>query len=716
MLKFLRKYQLYIMIVGGSLLMVVFLLEPVITRLAPTGAKVTVATIGEDNQKISAIERETANAEFSAVRNIAPVLLTPYYIGIDQNEPGDHWLLLTREAEANGLIGEAGDGRAWIPELSQLVARTEARLTLMQQFANLQGVSPGLIDMFLTQPQAQQDIATRAIQLQTEFPVYVNRATAANPFLKTADDTYRVLAKARGVMRLLALHRTAPRRSTPESNVVISNALDGVAVDMITLNSSLLADSIPEPSDEQLQAHFTRFKDTLPTDSDLGVGYILPPRVKLEYLKLDTQAIASAISVDRIEISKRFQRNPTAYGDSLGSASLNNPAISVAENIEQQIRTEITDNLIVEADRAIRGIMLTSIRGIPTNEDGTLSPPDGWQPLTLESIAQTVANTVKLPGGAPMPLPSVVRHASTWLTSQQIAALPEFGTAAFRIGTTGYRTEALPFVIAEYLDDGQLNEILPIEVGIPYVTASATDDLSNHYYVNIIEARSQSAAENIEEVGRDQVLTDYTSVQAFEQLKASQDGYLDVARTSGLEGLAAQFSETSPPVITQNVVIRESAQATQSFPQTSQQANTQGLRDTVLAAARDRLTPLQAPEDVDPIDAYLAVESSAIRTLEVFKLVARRPITTEQILRQGFGILQSQTNTELTSVEGFSDKYPYTFAAMKRRTNFQLVRKEDEGSSEGFLTPETETPEAETPETDTPEGETQTETEASQGG
>ncbi|MFT5424956.1 MAG: hypothetical protein ACI89L_002759 [Phycisphaerales bacterium] len=697
MLKFLRKYQLYIMIVGGSLLMVVFLLEPVITRLAPTGAGVTVATIGPDDQKISAQQRETANAEYSAIRNIAPVLLTPYFIGIDQKEPGDHWLLLTREAEQNGLIGEAGDGRTWIPELTQVIAQTEARLTMMQQFANLQGVSQGLIDMLLNQPQAQQDIANRAAQLQADFPLYVNRATAANPYLKTTDDTYRALAKARGVMRLLALHRTAPRRSTPEANAVISRTLDGVAADMLLLTPDLLAGSVPAPTQEQLQAHFDRFRDTLAADSDLGIGYVLPPRVKLEYLKLDAQAIASAVTVDRVEISKRFQRNPTAYGTSLESASLNDPTISVAQNIEQQIRTEQTKQLIVQADRAIRGAMLTATRDVPTNDDGTLDRPDGWQPPTLESIAQTIAATVKLPSGDPMPLPPVIRHASSWLTSEDVAALPGVGTSAFRIGTTGYRAEAIPYIIAEYLDEGTLNEVLPIEVGVPYVTTSATDDLDNHYYVNVIEARNESAAEGIDEVGADKVLADYNSVQAFEQLKASQDGYLDVARTSDLDGLAAQFSETAPPVPAQNIILRESAEQTPGFPQTAAAVNTQELRDAVLDAARERLGPLQAPQDVEPLDAYLAVEVPATRSLAVFKLVARRPVTKEQILSRGYGILQGETNTELTDVDDFISKFPYTFETLKKRHNFKLVKKNESATPDGFIPKpvEEETPNAE---------------------
>ncbi|MFG0307535.1 MAG: hypothetical protein ACF8Q5_15140 [Phycisphaerales bacterium JB040] len=694
MLKFLRKYQLIIMIIGGSLLMVVFLLEPVITRLAPTAANRTVATIGPNQTKVSAKQREEANAQFNAVRSIAPLLVSPYYIGLDSEHPGDHWFLLAREARANGLVGEAGEGRAWAPELAQILFQSELQIALSQ---GLQ-IPP---DYFTSRQQ----------QIEQEIPLRVTRAAQQNYYLRTEDDAYEALAVARGIMRLIALHRTAPRRSVPESYAVLNDSLEGVAADALLLEPGLLAASLPAPVDQQLQAHFERFRDLSPEESDLGIGYVLPPRVHLEYLKLDAQTIADAVNVDRVEISKRFQRNPDLYPDSLDAPVSPDSQITVAQAIAREIRAEVTEAVLVEADRAIRALLLTATRTLETNDDGTLDLPADWTAPDLQAIAQRLTETVELPDGTPLPLPDYVRLASSWMTADDLQNRPDLATASFRAGATSIPVAVIPQVVAETITNSTVNEALPIQIGVPYTANAASDPRGSRYYITVLDARPQSPAESIEEVGRATIAEDFKQVQAYEALVANADAYIDLAieadleaqaaaqdqqtdtteddpdddatdtpaidSVTGLEAIAEQFGVTTRPTPARNVVVRANGQG---FPPALAPANTDAAREALLDAARERLDPLQAPGTLPPEDAYVSVPLPDARSLAIFRLIARRPLTIEQARRQAGQLLMARANEELRDVEGFADKFPFSFPAMKRR--HQFVTLNDNGDPE----------------------------------
>lgn len=689
MLKFLRKYQLIIMIIGGSLLMVVFLLEPVITRLAPTAANRTIATIGPDNKKVSAQDREEANAQFNAVRSIAPLLVSPFYIGLDNENPGDHWFLLAREARQNGLVGESGEGRTWAPELAQILFQSELQIALSQ---GLQ-IPP---DYFTTRQQ----------QIEQEIPLRVTRAAQQNYYLRTEDDAYKALATARGIMRLIALHRTAPRRSVPESYAVLNDALDGVAVDALLLEPSLIASSLPTPIEEQLQAHFERFRDVSPAESDLGIGYVLPPRVHLEYLKLDAQTIADAVNVDRVEISKRFQRNPALYGDSLDAPVAPESTITVADQIAREIRAEVTESVLVEADRAIRGLLLTATRTLDTNADGTLVLPDNWTAPDLQAIAQRLTSTVTLPDGTPLPLPEYTRLTSEWLTGQDIQSRPELSTASFRAGASSIPVAVIPQVIAESITTGEVNDLLPIQIGVPYTANAASDPLGSRFYITVLDARTESAAESIDEVGRSTITSDFRQVQAYETLVANAEAYIDLAieadnqqpaddseddaidTPTGLEAIAEQFGVTTRPTPVRNVVVRASGQG---FPPSIGAANTEDARTTLLDAARERLEPLQEPGTLAPEDAYVAVPLPAARSVAIFKLVARRPLTIELARRQGSQLLLARSNDELRNVEDFANKFPFSYPAMKRRHQYVLADEPEETPADEPTEPEANT-------------------------
>ena len=80
MLKFIRKYQMVILVIGGSLLMVVFLLQPVLERLAPSPLKAKVASL-DDGTVFTRGEIIRAQAAVTLLARSNPRALQPMSLG-----------------------------------------------------------------------------------------------------------------------------------------------------------------------------------------------------------------------------------------------------------------------------------------------------------------------------------------------------------------------------------------------------------------------------------------------------------------------------------------------------------------------------------------------------------------------------------------------------------------------------------------------------------
>ena len=109
MFQFLRKYDKWILAVGGSLLMITFLVPQAIQGLseysAQTGA--TWATVGASSESVSAGEADMLRRQTRLIDLLGAG--TPLgQLGVGNNPA--HWYLLVREAAAAGLIAGTSSG------------------------------------------------------------------------------------------------------------------------------------------------------------------------------------------------------------------------------------------------------------------------------------------------------------------------------------------------------------------------------------------------------------------------------------------------------------------------------------------------------------------------------------------------------------------------------------------------------------------------------
>lgn len=673
MLKFIRKFQLVILAVGGSLLMVVFLLEPVLTSFQKSQFNRTVAKF-DDGSKVTLFELDRARSQLELARRVLPVVYLPKQqggLGLQAEGEGDqniyHWIMLERMADEAGLIGGAEDGRQMVEielETELLEISQRLRMAIMQ----------GAIDVDEATQQLGQYETQRRQQISREVQQAASYSRGA-----TEDDIWRSLASFTGVYRMVQMYLTVPAFSPAGAKAGMRDLNDAVAVNAALIPGSVLAGEIPEPTEEQLQAFFEPHAGTAPADDPNGIGYIQPARVRLGWLMLDREQLSAAVPADRVELSKIWESDSRKPED---QRLYPGDFASERARIEQAYRESKTDQLMVEADRIIRSEVLRATRGL-TRVGDRLVLPDDW--ATVRPRLDTIAETIVTRFGEQninLPTPTVQIPENTWLGSNEIASLPGVGRSFFRVGSRTVLTQELPTLINEQ----GLVTGMGLQVGVPQVDPAAQDSLGNRYYLLVLENRPAGPARSIDDAGRDRVLADYKSLQGFRLLEERLGEFRDLAAGEGGVASAvsaavenADLTRVVRPGVLSNIrvsKIRVSPSSQTRFvdPQLDQEA----FRDAVLAAASG-IEPLADPATVSQNPLSVAVALPAARAVAVARVVARRPYTAEEFnssFQSAINLLSGRALREGIDANDQSD--PFGYQALSKRYGIVISEVKDD--------------------------------------
>ena len=655
MLKFIRKYQLFILVIGGSLLMVVFLLEPVITRLSPSPAKAKIATLAS-GKKVTSGDRQRADFELNLVGRIYPRLLAPESMGgigltPVESDQSMHWYLLTNQAMDAGLVGDAQDGANWLGQIAQLEAYAQTRQELMQ----------GLITEIT--PEERLEELTNLIN--AALTRNANSAAGMMPGL-TQDDVYRSLAKARGIQRLKSMYGGIPAFSDLGAIQAAHLSFDAIAIDAAIIPGSLLTDSIADPTEQQLQSFFDEYADQFPAESDFGVGYQQPTRVRLAYLMLDRNTFMNAVEVDRVELVKIKKQNPDDYPGDFASERF---------NIERKYREDKSNEMLIEADRMIRSQVLASTRGLPS-QDGVYELPEDWNSRRpkLELVAQAVVDGIGEQFGINLPTPTINVYANAWMDASEMSALEGYGDATYRIGNQQFRTFGIPALMTAEKNPG-----FHVQVGLPLADPPATDEIGNRYYATILEVNEAGPADSIDDAGRQRVIDDYKAIRGYEQLLTHADELkAKLAETGSVQDAIdaaialADPSAVAPKVLQNLLVRRDTIDRGRLTPMFDPGLNTETFRNAVRDAATG-LDPLVAPGSIDSTAHAVAVAMPASKGLALATIVAPRPMTSEQFQAQYQQVIQSETTAEFLKAND-TQTNPFSFEALSERLGLVFAK------------------------------------------
>ena len=665
MLKVIRKHNKWLMVGFGVLLMITWLVQPVLNRVNQAyqsrvvgkldGAKVTSKQLGDAYNEVTTV--------VSFLPNVAQLLNL-------NDRDSVHWLMLTREASDAGFIGGPKDGQDW-NQLTMSIAFQLAYKDYGESTAQLYRMAPQFFQKYID-------------EARPLVPKYIDDAAVRQHM--TREQVLTAIAKARGVVRMVEAYQGAARMS---DRAVIAKArefVDAAKTDYIFIPADRLIGPIADPDAAALQAHFDLFKSTKPGEGDYGVGYLLPSRIKMEWLELNRAAIEGAVALDPVEVRKRYNLNKGAGGKYPGEFTVERP------RIEAEMKAEIVEKIFQEAQVAIQTEVLKAAKILEPDGRYKKLPAD-WDTRRprFEAVAQAVVEAVRKATSVTIPLPTVTTKAADWQTRDDLRALPGIGQSQMRAGGLQKRFDDVAFWTREL--QGSQEGLIPVQINVPITEAYLSDRMENRYYICILATKGESAPDSIDEK-REQIVKDYKSIKAFDQLKAQAEELRAKAVTGGLDAIVAAFpAAEAPPLPKPDAKPSDDAKykPLAITKDVTVHSDAGGANDPILSAEDAYKKVLEAAAKIDPLlprdkvpadAATLSIPIAKRLGLVIVRILAPDPTTIEKFRQFDSGIAREAQRREMTAAAPKPEDDPYSFQNLLNRHKYtsgdrDIVKVED---------------------------------------
>lgn len=468
MFKFLRKYNKWILAVGGTLLMIVFLIPQAIEGLAQSAgtARATRAVVVDSAGRettITAGQWEQINAEFDLINRRSQ--FGPLIPAVGNLENASHWFLLAHEAEQAGLVAPVGAS---------------------QISASLLGGDP-----------------------------------------RTAG---RAVAKLEGIYRLLGLYQSAGAVSDHRLRQYARRMLHQAEIEAVVIPASP-DESNYQPTEAELQAQLVAYGSLRPGEGNMGFGYRMPHRVKLEWLAVPAQTVRNAIAqsgqIDNVALRAHWMRELRNNRTSL-------PPMTDDPEIPETVREHLLDRLTQEQLQAISRFahdqFRANRRGL-VQRDGYFILPDDWaqRRLSFTAISQEIQNRFSIES------PEYHATGERWLVFDDLDELPGIGTAT--TDRFGSRERDLYDLVSGAVEFGLATSI-QVQRGVASPPLQGRD--GSVYFFRIVDVDVSRPPHSVDEV-RDQLVSDLQRKSHFEQLVGLRSGIEQLARTDGLLAAAIEY-------------------------------------------------------------------------------------------------------------------------------------------------------------------------------
>jgi len=493
MLKFLRKYNKFLLTGFGTILLITWLVPSAVTEFSHRSgaANATWATLG-DGETISLTQLNQLQRQMKVLDAMGVPLLSQ--LG-GQRDPALLFLLV-REARQAGLVGGPSDGQRVLAGMaagSASTARPVKPEQLLHQLCGASGMQPAMV-------------------LQT-------------------------LAELQGISRLLSVASNAARLSDVRMEVKAAEAMTGVAADLVVLSAAQpLPKDDPTPTPERMAALLQEFGAIDSGKGRAGMGYRQPDRFSLEWLVIPASSVRASLANDPrmngVALRKAFLQNPTAYGAGADDA---NPSFdSYRDKVSTTELNRLTTQRIDEIAKFIADQTQLALRTF--GKDGVYAKlPAGNIGLpNLDVLAAAITTQFGL---------SPVKVEKTSLIMQsELSKIPGLGTST----TTRFGTQ--PMAIGDLV--AQAKELKPQEVRAVVQTgvvgpalrgaSAANGAIADIYAFRIVETLPAHDATDIEEV-RAQLMEDAGKVMRFELLEKDR-AMIETQAKAGLDALASAYA------------------------------------------------------------------------------------------------------------------------------------------------------------------------------
>lgn len=470
MFKFFRRYNKWILAVGGTLLLVAFLLADTLPQMAGGAGRrgATWATVGPNERALTNEDLLGIQRELDLLRRVgqgSPVFEQLFALGA-LNSP-EHWYLLTREAEQAGLI--AGPSEAML----LLGQDYEAGLGLLVQ--------------------------------QTGY---------------REDEILRALARVNGVWRLFGNYQSvlldmSDRRLKHVAALLYQRA----AADVVAITAS--ADAVDyEPTEAEIESQMAQYADVRPGAGEGPFGYRLPDRAQLEWLHVPADSIRALVEasddMNRIALWQHWSRNTDIFGE-----------VNDEGDIPDEVREDLLNTLMgAKADeigRFASEALRRPRRGLP-QEGGYYQLPDDW----AQQQANFADAALEIQERYDIALPTYRNLGDRWVSVDELESLEGINLA----GTTRFGPQRVRFPrLVRSLKEFGGEETIPIQRGI--ASPPLTDGSHNLYIFRVTDADPSRPPASVDEV-RDDVVRDLRRIAHYEQIASELDSIEQTAIEQGL--------------------------------------------------------------------------------------------------------------------------------------------------------------------------------------
>lgn len=637
MTKLLRKYQKIILIIGGSLLMVVFLVEGALSRCGNDPNRAVIMVV--NGRKVRSPEFREAMRErqilegFFVLANPQDRTFFSRSLGIEGNE---HWYLLSMEAKRAGLVGGPQDGRGWIPTLAEEVVRARYSLVAAQ---------------YLQTPEGQQAIRDTAAGMDfARSQLAMSSGEDPGRAAFTEEDVDQALATFRGVYRMReqyinAFARVSDRRVMLEADRILPSA----HIDYIFVPSMRLISQMPEPTEEELATHFAEYREKKATESDNGVGYVQPPRVKVSYVKLDRMLLFTVVQPTLVEVYDRFlENNPSGTREQFEE---------VRAALQREIQAQKVEQVLDAATRVISAEVAKKVARLPKRDDYFVLPAD-WDRIGPKwpEIIDTVVQRVQSEVGVTIPAPEIKTLDTKWQNRFDLSSEPGIGSAAVTIGTQRANFPTYALSVREIAGDN----VSRLQVGVP--SQMLIDAAGDRYFFTVLDARKEGPADSMEEI-REVVVNTKKSLDAFEVLKREAEEYKSRAVAAGLEALTEVGLDPSSELNKNPLIVQKNLTVARTGTKPQDQVITVDTFLDTLVDEASKLDPLVPPESIELAQRIHAIPIPERLGLAVVKINGYTPAT-DQLFNQREAVVVARLQNEAFML---AQDTPFSYERMKAK-------------------------------------------------
>lgn len=680
--KWLKRNKKWLMVVGGTFLMVSFLLPQTINQLAGDPAKMVIATL--DGVKIRGKEYHEYQRQYDALRAFPFTESIFKGLGVENFE---HYLLLVKSAERMGVIGGESDGVAFLNE--EIAPGAGA-----QEVANADMTSgdPARAERARKAMLGDKQVRDEYVEVarKTLVPALSRAAMGRSGF--TEQQWNLTLATFKGVLRMLEEYQQSARVSDKRALRQASKLAESASIDYAVVSADRVAEKVAAPTDAEMAAHYEKYKLVESGSGENGIGYRMPNRVKVEWIQLNKANVAVAIRLNDAHVRERWnQRNKGGTQEQFEASRV---------EFEKSLRNEYAEDILRIADTRFREIASEANRKFQLEGRWRVVPAN-WREgaMTLDAMAKAIEAAVKTETSAPddrerwqSPVDisgsSVVKAETAWQSEADLSKLDGIGQATLQRGNEKTPLGTLLLSVREFKADTSF----PLQVGVfPVFDRSLRDANGNYYYFRVTATRPAGEPEGLDEV-RAKVFADLKKLAGYKMLVADMDGTLQTAATAGLAAVVSKYPvatnlDPAMSLPTLPVEIRRDVRVSRNRAQAfgNPELDVPEFRDAVMNKTQSLDPRTLASSQPGPMRT-LAVALPKALSVVFARVEYSEPLTHEFLRSADRGIAGQLISEELPKRDfkrGFLAGTPYAFEPMKKRLNYVPTRsREDEKKDE----------------------------------